>query len=823
MGALQPGLPTPTMLPHGWPLLVIDLKDCFFTIHLHPADREKFAFSVPSVNKAGPAKRYQWTVLPQGMKNSPTICQFYVAWAIAPLRIAHPDWIIYHYMDDLLFTSATFLMEAAIAEIDSVLQKAGLVLAPEKIQQRAPYRYLGMEITDSIVRPQNLTLRMDVQNLHDVQRLVGDLQWVRGLCGITNEDLAPLIRLLKGGRAPNEPRSLQPEHRAALQAIATKLATCYSGRIYPDLPIFLAIFSKDASLEALLFQWHEALPDPLVGIEWLFPPSHYATTVTTRLDAIAHLVQVARHRLLAIAGTDPHTIYLPFTDVTVTQLLTTHLPFVLATLNYTGQFSSHFPSHRLFTTVLPFEKVLMLQSNPVDGLTVFTDASGAAQRAGLLWFADEHWHHELVLADGSLQVLELRAIVRAFEKWPDTPLNIVSDSLYAVGLLRRLERSFLGHVPNPVLWSALLHLWHILDARQCPYFVMHIRSHSGLQDGLAEGNALIDHLVGAAHIPDSFAQARVSHEFFHQSARALARQFSLSLTDARAIVASCPDCQQHVLPLMAGVNPRGLASLQVWQSDVTLFPEFGALRHVHVTIDTFSGFLWATALASTGSRDVIKHWQACFAVMGVPALIKTDNGAGYVSRRTAQFLLHWGVQHSTGVPGNSTGQAIIERAHASLKVFLLKQKSGMCSDKADTMDKTPAARLLKALYVLNWLHLGKDSQVPPAVKHVGGITGEEQSTTPRPLVQWFDYQQQKWKGPVDLLTWGRGYACVATDTGPRWIPAKWVRPWLRPRVQQQADTEESRETHPGDAEPESLEDDCPLATPGLLTVLFGSD
>ncbi|NWI53233.1 POK8 protein, partial [Calyptomena viridis] len=38
MGALQPGLPNPTMLPVNWPLLIVDLKDCFFTIALHPWD-----------------------------------------------------------------------------------------------------------------------------------------------------------------------------------------------------------------------------------------------------------------------------------------------------------------------------------------------------------------------------------------------------------------------------------------------------------------------------------------------------------------------------------------------------------------------------------------------------------------------------------------------------------------------------------------------------------------------------------------------------------------------------------------------------------------
>ncbi|NWI15173.1 POK25 protein, partial [Crypturellus soui] len=29
MGAMQPGMPNPALFPENWPLLVIDLKDCF--------------------------------------------------------------------------------------------------------------------------------------------------------------------------------------------------------------------------------------------------------------------------------------------------------------------------------------------------------------------------------------------------------------------------------------------------------------------------------------------------------------------------------------------------------------------------------------------------------------------------------------------------------------------------------------------------------------------------------------------------------------------------------------------------------------------------
>ena len=78
MGALLPGLPSPAMVPKDWAIMIIDLKDCFFTIPLHPEDRHRFAFSLPCINNQSPVQRYQWKVLPQGMMNSPMVCQFVV-------------------------------------------------------------------------------------------------------------------------------------------------------------------------------------------------------------------------------------------------------------------------------------------------------------------------------------------------------------------------------------------------------------------------------------------------------------------------------------------------------------------------------------------------------------------------------------------------------------------------------------------------------------------------------------------------------------------------------------------------------------------------
>ncbi|XP_016151665.1 PREDICTED: endogenous retrovirus group K member 18 Pol protein-like [Ficedula albicollis] len=221
MGPLQQGLPSPTMIPRDWPLVIIDLKDCFFSIPLHPDDAHRMAFSVPSLNREEPLKRYHWVVLPQGLKNSPTICQWYVAGALAPARKRHPEARILHYMDDLLITASTNqkLQEARDCVIAEV-QKAGLEICTSKIQEIAPWRYLGWKITEQTIRPQNIEISSKISNLQDLQQLIGEINWMRPILGIKNEDLSPLFNLLKGDNDIKSPRTLTLEAQETLQKIA---------------------------------------------------------------------------------------------------------------------------------------------------------------------------------------------------------------------------------------------------------------------------------------------------------------------------------------------------------------------------------------------------------------------------------------------------------------------------------------------------------------------------------------------------------------------------------------------------------------------------
>lgn len=68
----------PTSIPKYWPSIVLDIKDCFYTICIHPVDNVHFTFFLPSLNLKEPLLQCQWTILPQGMTNFPIMYKYYI-------------------------------------------------------------------------------------------------------------------------------------------------------------------------------------------------------------------------------------------------------------------------------------------------------------------------------------------------------------------------------------------------------------------------------------------------------------------------------------------------------------------------------------------------------------------------------------------------------------------------------------------------------------------------------------------------------------------------------------------------------------------------
>ncbi|KFQ25610.1 hypothetical protein N331_03940, partial [Merops nubicus] len=269
---------------------------------------------------------------------------------------------------------------------------------------------------------------------------------------------------------------------------------------------------------------------------------------------------------------------------------------------------------------------------------------------------------------------ELAVALQSFTRVCDTAMNLVIDSAFDSDPLQCLDKGFLKEVDNMALFSLLRNLSTALLSHKKLHFVVHLCSHTSLPGPIVEGNAGADQLTVTAIVPDVMQQAQLSHDFYHQNARALAKLFCLILQQARDIITSCPSC--HRLCSMSfhrGVNPHGFIPNPLWQTDVTYVKEFFHLSYMHVSVDTASGLLSASTHTAEKMNAVIHNFLQTFATIKVPMKIKTDNVSAYMSTTFGSFLQLWDITHMTGIPHSLTGQAIVEHAHHTLKTMLEKQ------------------------------------------------------------------------------------------------------------------------------------------------------
>lgn len=142
----------------------------------------------------------------------------------------------------------------------------------------------------------------------------------------------------------------------------------------------------------------------------------------------------------------------------------------------------------------------------------------------------QKWESDVQTVEGSPQIAELAAVIRAFEKFKDEPLNLVTDSAYVAGIAMRAEHAVLKEVSSPNLHQLISTLSRLISHRKQPYHIMHVRSHTDLPGAIAEGNRRADALamlVETAHVCDIFAQVKWSHAFYHQKVPALVKMFRL--------------------------------------------------------------------------------------------------------------------------------------------------------------------------------------------------------------------------------------------------------------------------------------------------------
>ena len=145
--------------------------------------------------------------------NSPTICQYYVAKALEPVRKQFPNSIVIHYMDDILFSAPSVIETQQMFDIaQQYLKDSGLIIAPEKLQTSIAYHYLESVVNKQRITTQLTQIRIDkLSTLNDFQKLLGDINWIRPSLGIANYQLTNLSNTLKGDPDLNSPCPLSQE------------------------------------------------------------------------------------------------------------------------------------------------------------------------------------------------------------------------------------------------------------------------------------------------------------------------------------------------------------------------------------------------------------------------------------------------------------------------------------------------------------------------------------------------------------------------------------------------------------------------------------
>ena len=756
MGALQPGIPSPVAIPEGYNIIVIDLQDCFFTIPSSTEDKKQFAFSLPSENFKQPYLRFQWKVLPQGMKNSPTLCQKFVNAAIEDIRAKYEQLYMIHYMDDILIAHPDRAhLQTVLQDLTQALTDRGLKIAPEKIQVNPPITYLGRVISSETVTHAPLKLRKDhLVTLNDYQKLLGDINWIRPYLKLTTAELKPLFNILRGNPDPTFKRQLTAEAQEALEKVEAALSDSCAKRVNLQTNWqFLCLATPTAPTGVL---WQNG------PLEWVHLPAQAKKVVASYPGLIATLILKGRKRSIELFGKEPAEIVILYNKEQLDALLMFDEDWQIAIGNYFGQVLHHLPSHVLlnFMSKHPVIFPVRCKYSPIsDAQMVFTDGS-ANGRASIV---TKDQRKVLHTQETSAQRAELTAVIEAFVMFAEEEFNLYSDSQYVVRLFPHIETAILPE-NKTAIFHLLTKLQQQIWKRSRAYFIGHIRAHSGLPGPLSALNDLADSLTKVT-VASAFEEARASHSLHHQNATALRYQFQIPRDSAREIVRSCSHCPTTINSLPMGVNPCGLKPNALWQMDVTHISSFAKLSFVHVTVDTFSHVIVATARTGEAVKDVIQHLFTCFSYMGLPKALKTDNAPAYTSKSFQEFCLKFQIKHNTGIPYNPQGQAIVERAHQTLKTQIQKLKEG------EFKYSSPHHLLQHALFVVNILNT--DS---------AGMTAMLRHWCPeqlnaKPLVKWKDLLSGQWKGPDPLLTSGRGYACIFPQDAdsPIWVPDRLIR------------------------------------------------
>ena len=128
--------------------------------------------------------------------------------------------------------------------------------------------------------------------------------------------------------------------------------------------------------------------------------------------------------------------------------------------------------------------------------------------------------------------------------------DIYTDSKYLASLFPDFVTTFLYNLDEE-LYTLFSQTQALIRSHMEPFFIAHIRAHSGLPGPLVAGNDAVDRLI--AHI---FTSANDKHANLHTNANRLHSKYHIALTETWHIIKTYDVCAPlHIRTTISGINP----------------------------------------------------------------------------------------------------------------------------------------------------------------------------------------------------------------------------------------------------------------------------
>nr|AFV61764.1 pol protein [Equine infectious anemia virus] len=406
------GLPHPGGLIKSKNMTVMDIGDAYFTIPLDPLFRRYTAFTVPSINHQEPDKRYVWNCLPQGFILSPYIYQKTLQEILQPFRDRHPEVQLYQYMDDLFIGSNESRKQhnELVKELRMILLEKGFETPEEKLQDEAPYGWLGYQLFPNNWKMPTVQLELAKEpTLNDVQKLMGNITWISsGIPGLTVKHIAATT---KGCLDLNEKVNWTAEAQQELEQNNEKVQKAQGLQYYnPDEEVICEInLTKNCEATYIVKQSQ--------GILWAGKKIMKANKGRSTVKNLMLLLQHVATESITRIGICP-TFKVPFTKEQVSWEMKK------------GWYYSWLPEIIYSSQVVHDEWKLKLVEEPTSGITIYTDGGKQNGRGVAAYVTSTGKTKQKQLGPVTHQRAEMIAIQMALEDYNDKQLNIVTDSYY---------------------------------------------------------------------------------------------------------------------------------------------------------------------------------------------------------------------------------------------------------------------------------------------------------------------------------------------------------------------------------------------------------